>query len=197
MKSFYGAAAVLAVIGMAGCAQTDETDQEAGTDTAAATAPATTPAQTTGAVSDGQILHIAKTANDADIEGGNLAQTKGQNEDVKAFANLMISDHTAANQAGMQAAQAGGISAQDNPTSQQLMADHQAATQRLQSLSGAEFDKAYIAHEVDVHQKVLNALDQTLLPSAQNPELKNVLTQVRATVEAHLTRARDIQGKLR
>jgi putative membrane protein len=109
----------------------------------------------------------------------------------------MISDHTAANQAGMQAAQAGGISAQDNPTSQQLMADHQAATQRLQSLSGAEFDKAYIAHEVDVHQKVLNALDQTLLPSAQNPELKNVLTQVRATVEAHLTRARDIQGKLR
>ncbi len=197
MKSFYRAVAVLSIVGMAACAQTDDTDQEAGSDTAAATAPATTPAQTTGGVSDAQILHIAKTANDADIEGGNLAKSKGQDEEVKAFANLMISDHTAANQAGMQAAQGGGITPQDNPTSQQLMADHQAATQRLQSLSGAEFDKAYIGHEVDVHQKVLSALDQTLIPNAQNPELKNVLTQVRATVEAHLTRARDIQGKLR
>lgn len=197
MKSFYRAVAVLSIVGMAACAQTDDTDQEAGSDTAAATAPATTPAQTTGGVSDAQILHIAKTANDADIEGGNLAKSKGQDEEVKAFANLMISDHTAANQAGMQAAQGGGITPQDNPTSQQLMADHQAATQRLQSLSGAEFDKAYIGHEVDVHQNVLSALDQTLIPNAQNPELKNVLTQVRATVEAHLTRARDIQGKLR
>jgi putative membrane protein len=196
MKSFYRVAALLAIVSVAACAQTDDADQEAGSDTAAA-APGATPAQTTGAVSDPQILHIAKTANDADIEGGNLAQSKSQNADVKAFANLMISDHTAANQAGMQAATAAGVTPQDNPTSQQLMADHQAATQRLQSLSGAEFDKAYIGHEVDVHQKVLNALDQTLIPNAQNPELKNVLTQVRATVEAHLTRARDIQGNLR
>ena len=192
MKSFYRGAAVLALAGMAGCAQVDDADQEAGSDTAAAT-----PAQTTGAVSDAQILHIAKTANDADIEGGNLATSKGQNEEVKAFANLMISDHTAANQAGMQAATAAGVTPEDNPTSQQLMADHQAATQRLQSLSGAEFDKAYIDHEVDVHQKVLSALDQTLIPNAQNADLKNVLAQVRATVDAHLTRARDIQGKLR
>lgn len=196
MKSFYRAAAVLALAGMTGCAQVDDADQEAGSDTAAAT-PAATPAQTTGAVSDAQILHIAKTANDADIEGGNLATSKGQNEEVKAFANLMISDHTAANQAGMQAATAAGVTPEDNPTSQQLMADHQAATQRLQSLSGAAFDKAYIDHEVDVHQKVLSALDQTLIPNAQNAELKNVLAQVRATVDAHLTRARDIQGKLR
>ena len=196
MKSFYRHAAVLAIVGVAACADAGESDQEAGTDTAAAVAPAQTPAQTSGAVSDAQIVHIAKTANDADIEGGNLANSKSQNADVKSFANLMISDHTAANQAGAQAAQAAGISAEDNPTSQQLMADHQAAAQRLQSLSGAEFDKAYIGHEVDMHQKVLAALDQTLIPNAQNPGLKNVLTQVRATVEAHLTRARDIQATL-
>lgn len=195
MKSFYRQVAMLAIVGVAACADAGESEQEAGTDTAAAVSPATNPAQTSG-ISDAQIVHIAKTANDADIEGGNLANSKSQNADVKSFANLMISDHTAANQAGMQAAQAAGVSPQDNPTSQQLLADHQAAAQRLQSLSGAEFDKAYIAHEVDMHQKVLSALDQTLIPNAQNPELKGVLTQVRAAVEAHLTRARDIQSTL-
>ena len=185
---------MLTLVGVAACAETDEAEQEAGSDTAAA-AP-TTPAQTTPSVSDAEILHIAKTANDADIEGGNMAKTKGQHADVKAFANLMIADHTAANQAGMQAAQAAGVQPADHPTSQQMMADHQAAAQRLQGLSGAEFDKAYIAHEVDMHQKVLSALDQTLIPNAQNAELRNVLAQVRATVEGHLTRARDIQSKL-
>ncbi len=195
MKSFYKVAAMLTLVGMAACAETTEDQQEAGTDTAAAV-PSTPPVQTAGAPSDAEILHIAKTANDADIEGGNLATSKSQNAEVKSFANLMISDHTAANQAAMQAAQTAGITPADNPTSQQMMADHQAAKQQLEAQSGAAFDRAYIAHEVDMHQQVLNALDQTLIPNVQNSELKQVLTQVRATVEAHLGRARDIQTKL-
>jgi putative membrane protein len=195
MKSFYRMAAMLTIVGMAACAKATDEEQEAGTDTAAA-APASQPAQTSAGPSDAEIAHIAKTANDADIEGGNLAKSKSQNADVKSFANLMISDHTAANQAGAQAAQKAGITPADNPTSQQLMADHQTASQQLQAQSGAAFDKAYITHEVDMHQKVLTALDQTLIPNAQNPDLKQVLTTVRATVQAHLTRAKDIQATL-
>jgi putative membrane protein len=109
----------------------------------------------------------------------------------------MISDHTAANQQAQQLAQQAGLMPADNATSQQMVSDHQAVMQRLQSLSGAQFDSAYIAHEVEFHQTVLNALDQTLIPNAQNVQLRNLLTQVRATVDAHLTRARDIQQNLR
>ncbi len=195
MKPFYRIAAIVALsAGMAACAETADENEEAGTDTAAA-APTSQPAQTAGP-SDAEIIHIAKTANDADIDGGNLAREKGQNEEVKSFANLMISDHTAANQAGTQVAQRASITPADNATSQQMMTGHQTAKQQLQAQSGAAFDKAYIAHEVDFHQNVLNALDQTLIPNAQNADLRNVLTQVRATVEAHLNRARDIQAKL-
>jgi putative membrane protein len=196
MSSFYRIAAMLTLTcGMAACVQDAGEDQEAGADTAAA-APAQQPAASPGAPSDAEIAHIAKTANDADIDGGNLAKQKAQNEEVRSFANLMISDHTAANQAAAQVAQSAGLTPADNPTSQQMMQAHQTARQQLQSLSGAQFDSAYIAHEVDMHQQVLSALDQTLIPNAQNAELRNVLTQVRATVEAHLNRARDIQGKL-
>jgi putative membrane protein len=196
MKSFYGTAALLALVGITACADAGDESQEAGSDTAAATAPATQPAQTTAGPSDAEIAHITKTANDADIEGGNMAQTKAQNAEVKSFGGLMIADHTALNQQNDQIAQKAGITPASNPTSQQLMSEHQTAAQKLQALNGAEFDKAYITHEVDMHQKLLNNLDQTLIPAAQNPEMKNGLTQARAKVEAHLNRAKDIQAKL-
>jgi putative membrane protein len=195
MNSFYKPTFVVTLaLALAACA-TDETDtQDAGSDTAAATTTQT-PA-TPGATSDAEIAHIAKTANDADIEGGNLAKTKAQNAEVKSFANLMISDHTAANQQAAQIAQRSNLQPADNPISQQMMAEHQRAKQDLQARNGAEFDKAYIAHEVQMHQQVLNALDQTLIPNAQNAELKNLLGQVRTTVEGHLKRAQDIQTKI-
>jgi putative membrane protein len=195
MKALFKAAAIFAIAGIAACADAGDDDQKAGTDTAAA-APAAQPAQTTAGPSDAEIAHIAKTANDADIEGGNMAKTKAQNAEVKSFAGLMIADHTALNQQSDQIAQKAGITPASNPTSQQMMSDHQAAAQKLQALNGAEFDKAYITHEVDMHQKVLDSLDQTLIPNAQNAEMKNALTQARAKVEAHLNRARDIQTKL-
>ena len=53
---------------------------------------------------------------------------------------------------------------------------------------GEAFDRAYIAHEVDMHQNLLNALDQTLIPNAQNAELKTLLQGGRAKVQAHLAR---------
>ena len=196
MKSFMRAAAMLTfTVGMAACVPDTAEDESAATDTTAMP-PAAQTAPAPGAPSDAEIAHIATTANTADIENGNLAKDKGQNADIKSFANLMISDHTAANQAAQQLAQQAGLTPADNSTSQQLMADHQAVKQRLQGLSGAAFDTAYIAHEVNFHQTVLTALDQTLIPNAQNTELRNLLTQVRATVAAHHTRARDIQQKL-
>jgi putative membrane protein len=195
MKPFYKSIAVITLAGLTACAGGNDENHEAGADTLA-TSPTTPPAQSAAVLSDTDILRITKTANDADIEGGNMAKSKGQNADVKSYGQLMISDHTALNTQGDSIARRAQLTPTDNPASQQLMSEHQAAAQRLQALSGAEFDKAYIAHEVDMHQKLLNTLDQTLIPSAQNAELKSALTGARAKVEAHLNRARDIQAKL-
>jgi putative membrane protein len=80
--------------------------------------------------------------------------------------------------------------------SRKLMSDGATVQQNLQGLTGADFDRAYIANEVALHQQVLDMIDQTLIPAAQNQDLKNLLTQVRPAVAAHLEHARQVQSGL-
>ena len=46
---------------------------------------------------DPQIAHIAYTADQLDIEAGKLALDKSKNQDVRAFAQRMIGDHSSVN----------------------------------------------------------------------------------------------------
>jgi putative membrane protein len=66
----------------------------------------------------------------------------------------------------------------------------------LNAMSGAAFDKAHIDHEVAYHQQVLDAVDKTLIPSAQNGELKALLIKVRPAFVAHLEHAKQVQSSL-
>ena len=67
---------------------------------------------------------------------------------------------------------------------------------KLEGLKGADFDKAYIAHEVAYHQQVLDAIDNTLVPNAKNAELKGLIVKVRPAFVGHLEHAKQIQSKL-
>src|SRR5437868_15528500 len=60
---------------------------------------------------------------------------------------------------------------------------------------GAAWDKAYIDHEVTYHQAVLQTA-QTAQGAAQNAELKDLITKAAPNIQAHLTKAQDIQTKL-
>jgi len=67
---------------------------------------------------------------------------------------------------------------------------------KLNTLKGAAFDKAYVDHEVDYHQQVIDAIDKTLIPSAQNADLKALLVKVRPAFIAHLDHAKQLQSTL-
>jgi putative membrane protein len=60
---------------------------------------------------------------------------------------------------------------------------------------GAAWDKAYIDHEVSYHQAVIQTA-QTAQAAAQNAELKDLITKAIPNIQAHLTKAQDIQTKL-
>ena len=64
-------------------------------------------------------------------------------------------------------------------------------------MKGAAFDRAYIEHEIAYHQQVLDALDKTLIPGAQNAELKALLVKVRPAFVAHLDHAKMVQKSLK
>jgi putative membrane protein len=186
----------LAVLTACGGQDAEENADVATTDPAAVSAEAGAAAAPAGAVTDPQIADIVVAANEVDIKAGELAQSQGTDPRVKEFAQRMITDHTGVNQAATELVTRLGVTPEPNPVSQQLRQGGEQNRNHLQGLSGADFDRAYIGHEVDYHQQVLDAIDQTLIPNAQNPELKALLEQTRPAIAAHLQHAKEIQGSL-
>jgi putative membrane protein len=149
-----------------------------------------------GGPNDAQIAAIVVTANQVDIDAGKLAESKAKHKDVKAFGKMMVTDHTGVNKSAKDLVTKLGVKPEDNPTAQSLKKGGQDNVAHLKTLKGDAFDKAYIEHEVAYHQQVIDALDKTLIPSAQNAELKALLVKVRPAFVAHLEHAKKIQAEL-
>ena len=147
-------------------------------------------------INDAQIASIVVTANQVDIDAGNFAKTRATNPQVKQFAQQMVTDHTGVNKQATALAAKLKVTPEDNPTSQSLKSGGEANVTKLKTLKGADFDKAYIDHEVEYHQAVLDAVDKTLIPGAKNAELKALLEKTRPAFVAHLEHAKHLQAEL-
>ncbi len=147
-------------------------------------------------VNDAQIASIVVTANQVDIDAAKVAKSTSSNAEVKKFADLMVTDHTGVNKSAVALVTKLNVTPEDNPTSQSLKSGGEQNVSNLKTLKGAAFDKAYIDHEVAYHQQVLDAVDKTLIPSAQNAELKALLVKVRPAFVAHLEHAKMLQASL-
>ena len=153
---------------------------------------ANTPAKPT----DPQIAHIAYTADLIDVEAGKLALEKSQINDVRAFAQQMVGDHTMVNNQALALVKKLKVTPEDNPTSQNLTKEADATRTKLAGLTGAAFDKAYIDNEVAFHKTVNSALSNTLIPDAQNSELKSLLQNALKVFQAHLEHAERLAQQL-
>ncbi len=163
-----------------------------------AQAPASTSAPTSaGAPGDAQIAAIVVAANNGDINAGKVAKSKGKSKEVKDFAQQMITDHTGVNKKAAALVNKLKIAPEESADSKSLKEDSAASLKKLSALKGDEFDKAYIDNEVMLHQKVLDSLDNTLIPNAKNAELKNLLTTVRPVINDHLQHAKKIQASMK
>jgi putative membrane protein len=146
---------------------------------------------------DPQIAHIAYTAGQIDIEAAQQALNKSQNKDVRAFATDMERDHKAVNDKALALVKKLNVTPEDNDTSKAL--SKQAADKRaeLAKLNGAAFDKAYIDNEVTYHKTVNNALQNTLIPSANNSELKDLLATGLKIFQGHQQHAEQVAKELK
>ena len=148
------------------------------------------------APSDGQIASIVVTANQVDIDAGKLAISKSRVDMVRAFARQMVADHSGVNKQAVELVTKLKVAPEDNPTSQSLKKGGDDNLKSLGMLKGAAFDKAYIEHEIAYHAQVIDAIDKTLIPNAQNAELKALLVSVRPAFVGHLEHAKQIQASL-
>jgi putative membrane protein len=95
-------------------------------------------------VNDAQIASIVVTANQVDIDAGELAKARSANAEVKRFAELMITAHTGVNKSATALVTKLKVTPEDNATSQSLKSGGDANLKALKSLKGAAFDQAYI-----------------------------------------------------
>lgn len=148
-------------------------------------------------VTDPQIAAIVVAANQVDIDAGKFAAGKSTSAEVRQFAKTMVTDHSAVNQSAVDLVTKLKVTPEENETSRALKAGGEKNLTGLRALRGAEFDRAYVAHEVAYHEQVLQALDTVLIPNASNAELKALLVKVRPAFVAHLEHAKHLQASLR
>jgi putative membrane protein len=150
-------------------------------------------------LTDPQIAHIAYTAGQLDIEAAQQALQKSNNKDVIAFAQDMERDHKAVNDQALALVKKLNVTPEDNDTSKTLTKHKQATAKRdeLAKLSGATFDKAYIDNEVAYPKTVNSALQNTLIPSASNAQLKDLLATGLKIFQGHEHHAEHVAAEFK
>lgn len=154
-------------------------------------------AQTAAKPTDAQIAHIAYTAGEIDIKTAQLALQKSHNDQVRAFANDMVRDHTAVNDKALALVKKLNVKPEDNDASRSLVKQADEERAKLMRLNGAAFDKEYAQNEVAYHKTVNGALQTTLIPDAQNAELKGLLQTGLQIFQGHQQHAEQLASALK
>lgn len=147
-------------------------------------------------LSDPQIANIAVTAHKIDVERGKYALKHTKNDEVKQFAEQMVNDHQAGIKEAVALATKLHVTPEPSAVSKSLQDGAKKAHAQLKKEKGAKFDKDYIDIEVAYHQAVIDAVKNTLVPGAQNAELKTLLQNAVPTLEGHLQHAKMVQSQL-
>lgn len=137
--------------------------------------------------SDANVAAVLSEINSMEIESSRLALERSQNANVRQYAQRMIREHTALQQAQNQMLEARGMMPEHNALSLTMTRNLEPTMAQLRQLSGPEFDRAYIALQKSAHRQALTTIDTTLVPSTRDPGLRQfVVQQVRPRISRHL-----------
>jgi putative membrane protein len=142
-------------------------------------------------LSDPEIAKVLITINKGEIEAAKMAKKKAKNSEVKDFAKMMIKQHNENEAETKSIAKRNKMDLLESNMSKSLKEEAMAANKDLKKSDN--FDKAYIDEQVNMHQKALTALNDTLIPQATNPDLKKHLLATQTAVNTHLEHAKKLQ----
>lgn len=131
------------------------------------------------ASSDREFLVDAAHGGTAEVALGKLADEKASSPEVKQFAQRIVEDHGRANAELKTLARSKDITLSDD-----LDAAHKATKDRLEKLSGAAFDRAYMQEMVQDHEKDVREFRKQA-QSAQDPDVKAWAAKTLPTLEEH------------
>ena len=143
-----------------------------------------------GNMSDKHFVKKAMAGGESEVALGKLAGQKASSPDVKEFGQKMVDDHTKLNDQMKPIASQLGIDASPG-----IPAKKEALQKKLEGLSGADFDKAYMSAMVKDHRKDLKEF-QKEASSGRNPQLKDAAQQGAQVIEQHLELAEQVAQKV-
>lgn len=184
-----GTAAAVLCIAAAGCAGTAQMETGMGMETGASMNGGMM-------MTDANIAATAATANRAEIEQGQLALQKATHAEVRQYAQMMVTEHTAVEARMNATLRDEGLTPMPNQLTQQVMQSGQQAMAALRAAQGMQFDMLYIDQQIAQHRWLLESLDRTMIPGATNDDLENLLEEVRPRVAAHLEMATRIRANM-
>jgi putative membrane protein len=145
-----------------------------------------------GKVNDRTISAMLLASNNTDISYARLVPPRSQREDVRRFAQRMLTDHNGINALVTELLAKRDWTAEENNASLDLRDESAANRDAMRNLTGFAFDSAYATNEISYHRRYLELIDNTMVPRARNGDLKALLMNVRPAIAAHLAHAEQL-----
>ncbi len=140
---------------------------------------------------DAKFATAAANGGMAEVALGKLALTKTTNASIKDFANMMVTDHSKANDELMAIAKTKNITLPTEPDSA-----HIKKMDELSKKNGADFDKAYVDAMIDGHKKTLDLMNGEA-KNGSDTTLKAFAAKTAPIVQSHLDAINKIHANMK
>jgi putative membrane protein len=148
-------------------------------------------ANTVGPHDTAAFVSNASQSDMYEIQAAQIAEKRSANADIKAFAKMMVKDHTATMKAMGPLAQAAGKAPADKlDDRRQGFIDH------LNKPSDADFDKTYVAQQVAAHKEALDLMTG-YAKDGSDAGLKDGAAKTAPKVQMHLDKITAIQASMK
>lgn len=139
---------------------------------------------------DKDFIKKAASGGMMEVEAGQLAKTKGQSQEVKDFGSRMVTDHGKANDELKTLAQQKNV-----PLPTKLEHKHKSVVDKLNKVSGADFDKKYMSEMVKDHKADVEEFRKAS-QKVKDPEVKAWVEKTLPVLEQHLQNAKEVAQKV-
>lgn len=136
-------------------------------------------------------LFRAGEADVYEITSSQIALTRSQNAQVRAFATMLIDHHSRTTNLALAAAKAAAVM----PPPPVLTPPNRALIDQLYAAPAADFDRVYVGQQVPAHQAALN-LHSSYASMGDTPQLQTTARSAVPIVTSHLERARAMQSTM-
>jgi putative membrane protein len=150
----------------------------------------TTPTSAAQAPTTENFVKTVAISDVFEIQSGQLAAEKAQNDDVQSFGKQMTDDHTETSDDLKELIEDEDIKVE---LPSELDDQHQAKLDKLKGLSGNQFEKEYVRMQIDAHQKAV-ALFESYAAAGENDDLKEWAGDTLPTLKEHLEEAQNLKA---